>query len=233
MLPTQVDSSEQFSNYKKSSSHDVTFEYFENYENISNLIKYVESIDYSYIDDYKQFSNYKEINYEKIILFVKKYFTPQKQIFNIVNYIEKNFYIDNYENICVLFYRGNDKSRETKLCTYDKFISKADNLLKDNPHIVFLIQSDETEFIYEMKRRYPNNSFWFKGCIRHMTKRNDTVDNLSVERINEFSKFYLAITIIMSKCKYIICTSGNCSLWIMFYRENVNNVLQNLNDNWL
>jgi roadblock/LC7 domain-containing protein len=65
-----------------------------------------------------------------------------------------------------------------------------------------------------------------------MTKRNDTVDNLSVERKNEFSKFYLAITIIMSKCKYIICTSGNCSLWIMFYRENANNVFQNLNDDW-
>ena len=37
----------------------------------------------------------------------------------------------------------------------------------------------------------------------------------------------------MSKCKYIICGSGNCSIWIMFYRENANNVFQNLNGEWL
>ena len=48
----------------------------------------------------------------------------------------------------------------------------------------------------------------------------------------EFSKKYLAITIIMSKCKYIICGSGNCSKWIMFYRENNKNVIQNLNGTW-
>ena len=36
----------------------------------------------------------------------------------------------------------------------------------------------------------------------------------------------LAITIIMSKCKYIVCTTGNCSIWIMLYRGNVDNIFQ-------
>ena len=49
----------------------------------------------------------------------------------------------------------------------------------------------------------------------------------------DFSKYYLAITLIMSKCKYIICGSGNCSMWIMLYRGNNNNVYQNLNNKWL
>lgn len=48
----------------------------------------------------------------------------------------------------------------------------------------------------------------------------------------EFSKYYLAITIIMSKCKYIICGSGNCSIWIMFYRENNKNVCQYRKGKW-
>jgi hypothetical protein len=30
----------------------------------------------------------------------------------------------------------------------------------------------------------------------------------------------------MAKCKYIICGSGNCSIWMMFYRGNCDNVYQ-------
>ena len=62
-----------------------------------------------------------------------------------------------------------------------------------------------------------------------MNKCNDTVDITMSSTNNDFSKKYLAITIIMSKCKYIICGSGNCSIWIMFYRRNSNNVIQYLN----
>jgi len=42
-----------------------------------------------------------------------------------------------------------------------------------------------------------------------------------------------ATFLIISKCKYIICSSGNCSIWMMYYRENANNVFQNLNKVWL
>ena len=35
--------------------------------------------------------------------------------------------------------------------------------------------------------------------------------------------------IIMSKCNYVICGStGNCSIWITFFRENANNVIHYL-----
>ena len=45
-------------------------------------------------------------------------------------------------------------------------------------------------------------------------------------------KNVLAIIYIMSKCKYIICSSGNCSIWMMYFRGNVNNVKQFLNNQW-
>jgi hypothetical protein len=33
----------------------------------------------------------------------------------------------------------------------------------------------------------------------------------------------------MSKCKYVVCgSSGNCSIWITFYRGNADNVYQYL-----
>ena len=143
----------------------------------------------------------------------------------------RHLYIQNHllnNNICVLFYRGNDKNRETKICGYNEYIEKANDVLKKNPNIKFLIQSDETEFIEEMLKKYPNNSFYFKDEIRHMKKCNNTVDIVFKHLNNEFSKYFLAIMIIMSKCKYVILGSGNCPLWIIFYRGNVVNVYQQL-----
>jgi len=138
-----------------------------------------------------------------------------------------------YNNICVLFYRGNDKIRETKLSNYDDYLIYANLIMKSNPNILFLIQSDETEFITFMTEKFRKNSFYFKDEIRHMNKCNNTVDTLMQDKNYEFSKYYLAITIIMSKCKYIICGSGNCSIWIMLYRGNNNNVYQFQNGEWV
>ena len=95
-----------------------------------------------------------------------------------------------------------------------------------------MIQSDETEFLEFMTNKFPNNSIYFKDEIRHMKKCNDTVDKKMNSQNYEFSKNYLAITMIMSKCKYIICGSGNCDIWIMLYRGNNSNVIQNLNGKW-
>ncbi len=85
--------------------------------------------------------------------------------------------------------------------------------------------------IYSHLGAYP--TFYFKDERRHMNKCNSTVDIVFKEKNNEFSKYYLAITIIMSKCKYIICGSGNCSAWIMLYRGNSKNVYQSMGDRWI
>jgi hypothetical protein len=226
-IPIYIDSSRQFEWYKNRNT-DITYEYFEHYDNIHNNITIQNSIKYHWDD---QFIEYSKLDYSNIIPLVKKYFSPSKQIINIIQNIEQKYKLE-YDNICVLFYRGNDKITETKLCGYDEYLNYANFIMKHNPNILFLIQSDETEFIEFMIEKFPNNSFYFKDEIRHMNKCNSTVDILMRHKNYEFSKYYLAITIIMSKCKYIICGSGNCSIWIMFYRENNNNVYQNLNGEW-
>ena len=226
-LPDIVDSSEQFGQYKNDKNKDVTFDYFEHYENVPH-VNIIHPINYHW--DH-QFINYANLDYKCITPLIKKYFSPSAKINEIINNIEKKYDLL-YENICVLFYRGNDKNRETTICSYDEYLIYANELLKQNEKLVFLVQSDETEFIEFMTNKFPNNSFYFKDEIRHMKKCDSTVDMKMKSQNYEFSKKYLAITIIMSKCKYIICGSGNCSEWIMFYRENNNNVIQNLNGTW-
>ena len=229
-LPDNVDSSEQFSWYKNKENEenkDITFDYFENYNMITD-VDIIDSIDYHW--DY-QFKNYSDLDYKCIIPLIKKYFSPSVEINEIVFNIEKKYNLL-YENICVLFYRGNDKNRETEKCSYDEYLNYINKLLEKNQQLVFLVQSDETEFIEFITNKLPNNSFYFNDEIRHIKKCNDTVDIKMSSQNYEFSKKYLAITIIMSKCEYIICGSGNCDIWIMFYRGNNKNVIQNLNGTW-
>ena len=229
-LPDNVDSSEQFRWYKNHNdrNRDITLDYFENYNNITN-VNILYPVDY--LTAY-QFKNYSNLDYECITSIVKKYFSPSAEINKIINNIENKYNLI-YENICVLFYRGNDKNRETKKCSYDEYLIYVNQLLQKNQKLVFLVQSDETEFIEFITNKFPNNSFYFNDEIRHMKKCNDTVDIKMRSQNYEFSKKYLAITIIMSKCKYIICGSGNCDIWIMLYRGNNKNVIQNLNRTWI
>ena len=228
-LPDNVDSSQQFKWYKdkEKCNKDITFDYFEHYQNIGD-VNIIHPINYR--ENY-QYNNYANINYKCITPLIKKYFSPSVEIKNIINDIEKKYNLE-YENICVLFYRGNDKNRETKKCSYDEYLTYINKLLEKNPKLMFLVQSDETEFIEFITNKFPDNSFYFKDEIRHMKKCDDTVDKKMNSKVFEFSKKYLAITVIMSKCKYIICGSGNCDIWIMLYRGNNKNVIQNRNGTW-
>jgi hypothetical protein len=228
-LPDGIDSSKQFAWYKKNTDRDkdITYHYFEHYDTIKNTeIHFPITYNWNH-----QFIHYSDLDYNRITPLIKKYFSPSVEINEIVNNM-KQIYKLNFENICVLFYRGNDKNIETKTANYDEYLNYANQIIIQNPDILFLIQSDETEFIEFMTNKFPHNSFYFKDEIRHMKKCNDTVDKKMKSQNYDFSKKYLAITIIMSKCKFIICGSGNCDMWIMFYRGNNNNVIQYLNGTW-
>jgi hypothetical protein len=227
-LPESVDSSKSFNWYKNErDDRDITYEYFQHYDNIKDITTN-SPIDYLWNYQYKEYS---KLEYNNIVPLVKKYFSPSNNILTILETMEKKYSLE-YNNICVLFYRGNDKNRETKICGYEEYLHYANLVLEQNPNLIFLIQSDETEFIEFAKEKFPSKHLIFYDEIRHIPKCNNTVDVVMKDKNFEFSKFYLAITIIMSKCKYIICGSGNCSIWIMLYRENGNNVYQNYEGKW-
>lgn len=229
-LPLKVDSSLQFEWYKLDKTKDITYDYFEKYENRPNIM-FSPNINIAYYVG-TQYIDYSLVQYDYLVPLLHKYFYPSTDIHTIIRHIEQEYTMD-YANICVLFYRGNDKNTETLICGYGEYIEYAEKVLKENPNIKFLIQSDETEFIEQMTALYPTNSFYFKNKIRHISKSNTSVDMVFKHQNYEFSKYYLAITVIMSQCEYIICGSGNCSLWIMLYRGHCKNVYQSLDRKWI
>lgn len=233
IYPSIVISKKLFRKYLRknidSDGDSIVSHMFSNYMNNDIDINYIKKINYHWT---YQYNIYKTLDFNSLNPFIKKYFSPSKSTQDIINTIEKKYNID-YGNTCVIFYRGGDKWKETKLAPYSDFFNQADKIKKDNPNIHFLIQSDETNFINECLEKY-SNSFYFKDEIRHINNRKTVVDNVNFKNGDKFSfvQKYLAITIIMSRCKYIICPSGNCSIWIIFYRGNAENVIQYKDDKW-
>ena len=222
-----IDTSNSFSWYKKNETDgDIMPEYFEPYDH-TELID-CDSLDFTHNH---QYIDYTKLRFDQLNPLVEKYFTPNNTILDIVRDIETRYGITDYNNICTIFYRGNDKCLEAKMCGYNEFIEKARLVESQRPGVRFLIQSDETEFLEKMSSEL-KNSFYLKDDIRHINRAVDTVDRRFKESNNEYSKKYLAITLIMSKCKYVICPSGNCSLWIALFRKNADNFYQWHNDQW-
>lgn len=229
-LPEKINTEQMFANYNFT-GQDI----YDHFYKITNDV-----INQSFIDSTPpfdsgtQFISYKDLEYEKYTPFIKKYFYPSEIILQKINFFQNEFQL-NPENICVLFYRGNDKSRETAIPSYEEVIDKAKQIQEQNPNVVFLIQSDETDFINRMSNEFPN-SFHFGQYISHMNNKQSNcavTQTLSRQEKYEFVKNYVAITMIMAKCKHIICTSGNCTLWILLYREGFHNVHQYLNGLWI
>jgi hypothetical protein len=229
-LPLHVDSSLQFDLYKEINI-DITYDFFENYDNINfdqNIENY-KNIEIMTI--YEHISNYKKVDYKSISPFVKKYFTPSIKIKNIYNNLIEKYNIDT-ENCIGLYYRGTDKKNETVIDSFDSYYNKLNEIINIENNIKIIIQTDSAQFLDYIKNKNLNNiiiisenttSYTDKGIHNEKSKSENYIDIQ-----NLFATF-----LIISKCKYIICSSGNCSIWMMYYRENDNNVFQNLDKNWL
>lgn len=217
-LPDIVDSSAQFAKYKNKIG-DITYDFFEEKVNLSNFDKcsfHFES----------QFMKYNELDFNKINKFVQKYFYPSDYVGQLVDELQLLYNIDS-SNTCSVFYRGNDKSKETNIGSYDEYVQKAYEIQRYSPDIRFHIQSDEKEFVEHFQVIFPN-SFWFDETPI-ISKSNTSVHDIIQQNDRlDAACWFLAATIIVSKSKFIITHSGNCGLWAVLYRGNFNNVYQYL-----
>lgn len=231
-LPEKVDSSQQFHMYKNNTDKDITFDFFKNYDDISIDIEYEKSI-FIEMNNF-QFDEYKSIEYEYILPFVIKYFTPSDNIINIYNYMMNSYKI-NPDNCIAIYYRGTDKKNETTLDSYIEYYNKLNQILTEinNDNIQILIQTDESQFLDFMKDKCSNNN------IVIISENSTSYNSTGIHNEKSSSENYLDIQnllatfLIISKCKYIICSSCNSSVWITYYRENADNVFQNLNKSWV
>jgi hypothetical protein len=229
-LPNRVDSSNQFSFYKvhpHDTSSDLTKIFFEEFCDFN--FHYETEIKYHHN---WQFNDFRTLDVLSIKPFIKKYFTPSKYIIQIAKNFEQEYDI-NFEKTIVVFYRGTDKAKETKIASYDVFIEKAKEILKNNPNYKFLLQTDETEFLDLFYKNFPN-SFHIKK-IPQGNKNNQVCVDRIVQGSDKFDLAcnFFATILLMAKCSNIITHSGNGSSWIHLYRGNSDNMYQFLDDKFL
>ena len=226
-LPHSIDNTNMFTRYNPNLGNDITSIYFKIPSDMP-ILEFNGQITHN-VD--AQFVGFNLIDYNKINPITDIYFSPSDTILNYIEMLTNKYNID-YNNTCVLFYRGNIKSTECKLPSYEEHMFQADKIMTNNPDIKFLVQSDETEYLNTMLEAY-TNSFKFDEIV-HMYRHNNCVTNYCTNEVNHiYSQYFLAIIYIMSKCKYVICNSGNISSWICYFRKNTNNVFQYIEDKFV
>ena len=230
-LPDGIDARGNLTWYKPNHRmhEDIFGEYFASRPEIQ--ITYTDTIRFSNDDQYLDF---KTLKYDELLPFVHKYFTPTSEIMQYVSDIESKYNLQDYSTICCLFYRGNDKITEMDIGPYEEFVARGKAVQEQNPNTLFLIQSDETQFLQRMTSEFPNHILLHE-YMRHVPKCNSQVDKLNLGNNSNFlfSKYYVAITHVMSKCNTVICNSGNCAFWIAFFRGHANGMQQYLNGKWV
>lgn len=231
--PLKIDNSRSFFWYKQKGKEfdDVFYDFFK--ENVDQEIYINKQVHFHHS---WQFLVYHDIpNIDELIPYVKRYFSPTDEILDLVDIMTEKYKID-YDNTCVLFYRGNDKAGETDPGDYNEFVIRAYKLYKKNKNLRFLVQSDETDFIELCQECLPEHVV-FENEIRHIRRNKRTTVDMQNFDNYKYAKYFLAIMIIMSKCKHVICNSGNISLWIYFFRyirnrKNISNFQQYLKNKW-
>lgn len=228
-LPYKIDGSATFNMYKPNNIVDVTYDFFEYYNKINEKIIFRKNININ-INNF-QFDDYKSVDYETIIPFVKKYFTPSQKIVNIENELIKLYGI-NTNNCIGLYYRGTDKINETELDTFESYYNKLNEIIYNQNDLQIIIQTDSAQFLDFMKNKSIQNIIVIKENDTSFQDKGVHFEKTKEENYRNI-KYLLATFLIISKCKYIICSSGNCSIWMMYFRKNANNVFQNLNKCWI
>lgn len=233
-FPKHINGMDLFTLYKlpEHVNQDITHVFF---EHPSEIPKPISNINYNHEH---QYIDYSQLDYNNVIPVIKTFFEPSAQIIEIVRHFETKYGID-AANCIAVYYRGTDKISETKLDSFDRYYDKLTELLNsDNNNCKILLQSDSAQFFDYMKCKFRDSRHYANlVIINEIAPTMSTTVGTHLERTGQTNhsdiKHLLAAIVFISKCKHIICSSGNVSVWIMLYRGNSENVHQNLNLEWM
>jgi len=222
-LPT-VDRKSQYTWYKDNLDQDVDNFFKERDVNLDlNPEDLKEDIEME-----SQFSDYSLLNFNYAKKIIDIYFSPCQKVKEIEENLIKKYEIDFSKTIAV-YYRGNDKNRETTLASYDQYLTKIKQVINENPDHKILVESDELAFIDFIR----NNIKDFIE-IKESKKINDRNSNIphSIDIGEKIinCQIFLAIVQILSKSDKVIINSGNVGIWICLYRSHINGIYQFLSN---
>ena len=153
-----------------------------------------------------QFSNYKLIPFSKFKPFVDKYFSFNDIVIDTTEKLKLKYNIQ-FENTCGVFYRGNDKVKETQKPPYNEVVEQAIFIKNNNPSIKFIVQTDEFEFLQYFLHHFPDAIYFDEIPVIHnqMTtvayayQIDPLLEQMPIFQLYSFHKLYPIYRIIWVK----------------------------------
>jgi hypothetical protein len=231
-LPDEVDRSQQYEWYKDEYSKDLIPYFFG--KGPKNL-HFTNALRLSLDTRELQFSDYKLLDFNEIIFYRNKYFTVSDTVASmLIDFVRR--YNINLDNTCSVFYRGNDKAKETTIAPYAEFVNKAREIRAERgPNIQFLVQPDEAEFLEVFLKEFPDAIFFKETPNIRRNKESNVFSEMPKSERAIFAARFLAAVIIIGNCSTMITHSGNGGLWAAIYGglDHRNSIHQYLNGEWI
>lgn len=224
-----LDSSKQFAFYKDGRTGDLTPELFDAEARIVTIGK--DTATMSEEPGEISFTDYSKLNFSDLNDFLKVYFSPSHRVGDNIYALTHKYSLD-FENLCAVFYRGNDKIRETPEIPYSVFFDKAQEVLNDNPEVKFFLMPDESEFKTAFMARFPN-TICFEETLTMPKKNSAIFYEIPPSEKPKHAVQFLSEVYIAAKCKHLITHSGNGGMWAVLFRGHAENMHQYLIDKWL
>lgn len=227
-LPDSIDRSKQYEYHKNDSVTNLIPYYF---KESAEGFEVPNGVQINSDGVYSQFCDYRTIQFDMMNSYLSKYFQPSERVKSRESEFIKKYQISP-ENTCAIFYRGNDKARETVIASYSEFISQAEAVKAENPNIEFLVQTDEAEFLELFLGKFPDAKYISE--IPRISKQDNWVTQV-IDRDSrpDFGVDFFSAVLILAKCKSLITHSGNCGFWSVLYRGTFDGVRQWQNDHWI
>jgi len=217
-LPKEVDFTSSFMHFKSSEeSEEVYASYFKTQAQVD--IPFIEKVHFPAFSLF----DYKSVAYEQIAPFVDRYFSPSDAILAKVDALIERYDIVPEKTIAVC-YRGTDKHLDTGLASFDEFVTETQSVIEKYPDYRVLIQTDQAQFwetvvpIFSNTFRFEETPFTSTDKVMHeIIKKEDK---------KEWTQWFIAAVIVISKCAYIVNHTGNVARWICLYRKGSHNMSQ-------
>ena len=157
------------------------------------------------------------LDFDALRPFVERFFTPSDEICRVIRELEDKYGLTDYGNQCAVYYRGMDKREETELPPFRDVLEKAVEIAQQNPGLRFLVQSDDAGFLAAAETFLPDA----------VTFGDENLPRGTAQGF-QHALWLLSIVVIMSRCRFLVCTSSNVSIWMALYRGHSSGVIQYL-----
>jgi hypothetical protein len=218
-LPARVSFAETFRGFTDDSGRDPYLDYFEPRPDIE-----IPAGAAVRMEEYPHF-DFRREPFAELTPFVDRYFSPSAAVLAVADALADKYAIDCSRTLAIC-YRGTDKGRETGLGPYSEYVDKARSYLQRDPGLRIIVQTDQRQFLDYCAAHL--------DAVFHIEElpltRSDTVihDLIAPQRRIEWAQTLLAVTTLLSCCRYVVNHSGNMGRWVCLYRRSARDTVQYL-----